>query len=117
MGRERGIRAGHGPRGNARRWRCGRRARLGGNLSDHEEGPRQSWKELLLELKNRGLEVDPKLAIADGAPGFWKARSTREGLELLMLAITGTGPAINLFCPSDLLNKSASLKTRLFSIQ
>jgi putative transposase len=33
----------------------------------------QSWKELLLELKNRGLEVDPKLAIADGALGFWKA--------------------------------------------
>lgn len=33
----------------------------------------QSWKELLLELKSRGLEVDPKLAIADGALGFWKA--------------------------------------------
>ena len=28
---------------------------------------------MLLELKNRGLEVDPKLAIADGALGFWKA--------------------------------------------
>lgn len=33
----------------------------------------QSWKELLLELKDRGLEIDPKLAIADGALGFWKA--------------------------------------------
>ena len=33
----------------------------------------QSWKELLLELKSRGLEVDPKLAIADGGLGFWKA--------------------------------------------
>jgi putative transposase len=33
----------------------------------------QSWKELLLELKGRGLETDPKLAIADGALGFWKA--------------------------------------------
>jgi len=33
----------------------------------------QSWKELLLELKSRGLEIDPKLAIADGALGFWKA--------------------------------------------
>jgi len=33
----------------------------------------QSWKELLLELKDRGLEVDPKLATADGALGFWKA--------------------------------------------
>jgi transposase-like protein len=33
----------------------------------------QSWKELLLELKERGLEIHPKLAIADGALGFWKA--------------------------------------------
>ena len=33
----------------------------------------QSWKELLLELKSRGLEADPKLAIGDGALGFWKA--------------------------------------------
>jgi putative transposase len=33
----------------------------------------QSWKELLLELKARGLETDPKLAIGDGALGFWKA--------------------------------------------
>ena len=33
----------------------------------------QSWKELLLELKSRGLEVDPKLATADGSLGFWKA--------------------------------------------
>ena len=32
-----------------------------------------SWKELLLELKSRGLQTDPKLAIADGALGFWKA--------------------------------------------
>jgi putative transposase len=33
----------------------------------------ESWKELLLELKDRGMTVDPKLAIADGALGFWKA--------------------------------------------
>jgi len=33
----------------------------------------QSWKELLLELKDRGMNVEPKLAIADGALGFWKA--------------------------------------------
>ncbi len=33
----------------------------------------QSWKELLLELKSCGLQNDPKLAIADGALGFWKA--------------------------------------------
>ena len=33
----------------------------------------QSWKEVLLELKNRGLEQGPELAIGDGALGFWKA--------------------------------------------
>ncbi len=33
----------------------------------------QSWKELLLDVKARGLDVDPKLAIGDGALGFWKA--------------------------------------------
>ena len=33
----------------------------------------QSWRELLLGLKRRGLKVGPKLAIGDGALGFWKA--------------------------------------------
>jgi transposase-like protein len=33
----------------------------------------QSWRELLFELKRRGLVHDPKLAIGDGALGFWAA--------------------------------------------
>jgi putative transposase len=33
----------------------------------------QSWKDLLPELKRRGLGVAPKLAVADGALGFWQA--------------------------------------------
>jgi putative transposase len=33
----------------------------------------QSWRELLLDLKQRGLEDAPVLATADGALGFWKA--------------------------------------------
>lgn len=33
----------------------------------------QSWRELLLDLKRRGLKQDPKLAIGDGALGFWAA--------------------------------------------
>ena len=32
----------------------------------------QSWREVLLNLKSRGLNV-PKLAIGDGAMGFWAA--------------------------------------------
>ncbi len=43
----------------------------------------QSWREVLLDLKRRGLKQDPKLAIGDGALGFWTAlrevfASTRE---------------------------------------
>ena len=33
----------------------------------------QSWKDLLLDLKSRGLTQAPALAIGDGALGFWKA--------------------------------------------
>ncbi len=33
----------------------------------------QSWRHLLLDCKQRGLTIDPKLATADGALGFWKA--------------------------------------------
>ena len=34
-----------------------------------------SWKEVLLDLKNRGLSQVPDLSIGDGALGFWKALS------------------------------------------
>jgi transposase-like protein len=33
----------------------------------------QSWYELLVDLKGRGLSLAPKLAIGDGALGFWTA--------------------------------------------
>jgi len=33
----------------------------------------QSWMELLLDLKSRGLEMGPQLAVGDGALGFWSA--------------------------------------------
>jgi putative transposase len=33
----------------------------------------QSWKELLVDLKARGLAIAPEVAIGDGALGFWKA--------------------------------------------
>ncbi len=32
-----------------------------------------SWQELLEDLKRRGLEVPPKLAVGDGGMGFWAA--------------------------------------------
>lgn len=33
----------------------------------------QSWTEVLLDLKKRGLARGPRLAVGDGALGFWKA--------------------------------------------
>ena len=33
----------------------------------------QSWRELLVDLKARGLAVAPEVAVGDGALGFWKA--------------------------------------------
>jgi len=42
-------------------------------IADGYRESAQSWKELLLDVKARGLDVDPKLATGDGALGFWKA--------------------------------------------
>jgi len=42
-------------------------------LADGIRESAQSWKELLLDLKRRGLTMGPQLAVADGALGFWKA--------------------------------------------
>src|ERR1700684_2550367 len=33
----------------------------------------QSWRELLVEAKSRGLKIAPEIAVGDGALGFWKA--------------------------------------------
>src|SRR5262245_65807326 len=42
-------------------------------IADGYRESEQSWKELLLDCKARGLEIEPSLAIGDGALGFWKA--------------------------------------------
>ena len=33
----------------------------------------QSWRELLVDIKARGLSVQPEVAVGDGAMGFWRA--------------------------------------------
>ena len=48
------------------------RKELVGILDGYRESA-QSWRELLLELKNRGLQEAPKIAVGDGALGFWAA--------------------------------------------
>jgi putative transposase len=42
-------------------------------LGDGVRESAQSWRDLLLDLKRRGLTNWPKLAVADGALGFWQA--------------------------------------------
>jgi putative transposase len=33
----------------------------------------QSWRELLVDVKRRGLKIAPDIAVGDGALGYWKA--------------------------------------------
>jgi transposase-like protein len=42
-------------------------------IQDGERESEQSWSEVLVELKARGLKSAPKLAVGDGALGFWAA--------------------------------------------
>jgi len=42
-------------------------------IADGYRESEQSWMELLLDVKSRGLAIDPQLATGDGALGFWKA--------------------------------------------
>jgi len=42
-------------------------------MTDGHRESAQSWRELLLDVKRRGLATAPQLAVGDGALGFWKA--------------------------------------------
>jgi putative transposase len=42
-------------------------------VADGYRESKQSWKEVLLDCKSRGLIIPPKLAVGDGALGFWAA--------------------------------------------
>jgi transposase-like protein len=49
----------------------GKKELLGFQVGQREST--QSWRELLVDLKARGLVIAPELATGDGALGFWKA--------------------------------------------
>ena len=49
----------------------GRKELLGFQVGMREST--QSWRELLVDLKRRGLGIAPELATGDGALGFWQA--------------------------------------------
>ena len=42
-------------------------------IEDGVRESKQSWREVLLQLKAQGLQRPPKLAVGDGALGFWAA--------------------------------------------
>jgi putative transposase len=42
-------------------------------ISDGLRESTESWLDVLRDLKQRGLEVGPRLAVGDGALGFWSA--------------------------------------------
>ena len=44
-------------------------------IDDGYRESEQSWSEVLIDLKERGLSIQPELAVGDGALGFWKALS------------------------------------------
>ena len=54
-GRDRVVRHGHGP------------------TREIQTGIGLGWRELLVEVKRRGLKIAPEIAVGDGALGFWKA--------------------------------------------
>ena len=49
----------------------GRKELVGFHVGVRESA--QSWRELLVDLKARGLALAPEIAVGDGALGFWKA--------------------------------------------
>lgn len=42
-------------------------------IEDGFRESKESWRNLLLSIKSRGLKIDPQLATGDGAMGFWGA--------------------------------------------
>ena len=69
-------------------------------LCDGYRESEASWREVLLDLRSRGLKVDPQLVIGDGALGFWKALpqvfgTTRSQRCWVHLCPLGTKPPIS----------------------
>jgi transposase-like protein len=48
-------------------------------VQDGYRESQESWRDLLADLKRRGLKQGPKLAVGDGALGFWGALSQEFG--------------------------------------
>ena len=65
-------------------------------ITDGYRESTQSWHEVLLDLKRRGLETGPQLAVGDGALGFWKAlRQVYPGAREQRCWVHKTGNVLN----------------------
>ena len=65
-------------------------------ITDGYRESEQSWLEVLLDLKRRGLEMGPELAVGDGALGFWKAlRQVYPGAREQRCWVHKTGNVLN----------------------
>ena len=77
-------------------------------IADGYRESEQSWLEVLLDLKRRGLEMGPQLALGDGALGFWKAlRQVYPGAREQRCWVHKTGNAAGFTRRADVLNKPA----------
>ncbi len=75
-------------------------------ITDGYRESAQSWLEVLLDLKRRGLETGPELAVGDGALGFWKAlRQVYPGAREQRCWLHKTGNVLNKM-PKGLQNKA-----------
>ena len=70
-------------------------------IADGHRESEQSWKALLLDVKARGLIVDPQLATGDGALGFWKALGKCIRPPESNAAGCTRRPTCSINCPSD----------------
>jgi transposase-like protein len=73
----------------------------------------QSWRDILLSVKSRGLKQSPKLAIGDGALGFWAAlREVFPATRIQRCWVHKTGNVLNNL-PNSL---GANAKSKLHAI-
>jgi transposase-like protein len=78
-------------------------------ITDGYRESEQSWMELLLDVHVRGLEMDPKLAVGDGALGFWAAlRKTYSTTREQRCWVHKTANALNKF-PKGLQAKAKAM--------
>jgi len=74
---------------------------------------KQSWLELLLDLKNRGLTIPPTIAVADGALGFWAAlREAYPTTREQRCSKSTRPPTSSTPCPRRFNRKRSSTSTR-----